>query len=172
VLVGSGAKKIRDCGHDKLSTFGLLRQHQRDRVVAWIGQLVEAGHLTRTGGKYPVIATSSQSASVLRSETEAVLWDPPEPKIEKVRVPKKTASATDGLDDAESKLFERLRAWRRRAATDRSVPPFVIMSDAVLVEVCRVRPETVEDLRWVKGIGAKKMADFGEELVAEIHSGS
>jgi ATP-dependent DNA helicase RecQ len=170
VLVGSGAKKIRECGHDALSTFGLLRQHSRDRIVAWIGQLVEAGHLTRTGGRYPVISTSSRSTGVLRNETEAVLWDPPEPKIERVRIEKKTASATDGLNASDAALFERLRAWRRRAATDRSVPPFVIMSDAVLVEVCRSRPASVEELRWVKGIGAKKMADFGQELVDEIRS--
>jgi ATP-dependent DNA helicase RecQ len=132
---------------------------------------VEAGHLTIVDAGEPQLAMTATSAAVLRNQRTAELWSHRPPRTERDRPAKKSKTATEDLSASDAALFERLRAWRRRAATDRSVPPFVIMSDAVLVEVCRSRPASVEELRWVKGIGAKKMADFGQELVDEIRSG-
>lgn len=173
VLTGASVKKVKDAGHDRLSTFGLLRKAPRDRVVAWVGQLVEAGHLARVGGRFPVIATTATSLPVLKNQITAALFDPKEPEVESpipdIRIKtRKSESPTASLSEADARLFERLRVWRRAAAAERSVPPFIIMSDAVLVEVCRARPHNIEALRNVKGIGARKAADFGAELLAAV----
>jgi ATP-dependent DNA helicase RecQ len=53
-------------------------------------------------------------------------------------------------------------------AEGRHVPPFVITSDSVLVELSRVRPTSLVLLRQVRGIGDKKLADFGDAILKLI----
>jgi ATP-dependent DNA helicase RecQ len=50
------------------------------------------------------------------------------------------------------------------------VPPFIIFSDATLRDLARVRPTTIAELPHIHGIGAKKLAEYGAELLAEITS--
>ena len=65
-------------------------------------------------------------------------------------------------------LFERLRIFRRRKADERGVPPFIIFSDATLRDLARVRPTRLDHLPTIHGIGTKKLADYGAELLVEI----
>ncbi len=76
----------------------------------------------------------------------------------------------DALDAEVASLFEQLRAWRGREARARGVPAYVVFPDATLLELARLRPRDWEELATVKGVGPRKLADFGEavlELVKE-----
>ena len=62
-------------------------------------------------------------------------------------------------------LFERLRAWRLEAARRHGVPAYVIFHDATLREIARVRPSSLEMLRGIPGIGARKLEAYGVEIL-------
>ncbi|MCB9841317.1 MAG: RecQ family ATP-dependent DNA helicase [Phycisphaeraceae bacterium] len=175
VLRGSRARKIGERGHDQLSTFGLLAGVSKERLTAYINQLVDAGDLGRTEGEYPTLYLTEQSAAVLRSERTATLVEPkgiPDKPSRSSGAGRAAAETLEPLDDNERALFEALRKARREIATARGVPPFVVLDDNSLHEICRVRPGSLETLVTVRGIGNKKAEAFGEELLDAIRRAS
>jgi len=69
------------------------------------------------------------------------------------------------LTPEEERLFEILRAWRRERSDELGVPPYVVAADKTLRALARARPRTEADLLAVKGIGPKKVEEFGRELL-------
>jgi len=67
--------------------------------------------------------------------------------------------------DPDPELLKRLKQWRRGEASRREVPAFVIFHDTTLVALAARRPQNLESLAGVKGIGPKKLADFGDALL-------
>ncbi|HEX6273573.1 MAG TPA: ATP-dependent DNA helicase RecQ [Polyangiaceae bacterium] len=73
-----------------------------------------------------------------------------------------------GLDaDAEGLLAE-LKELRRRLATERRVPAYVVFSDATLLAMARQRPRTPGELLSVSGVGATKLERYGDAFLAAI----
>ena len=163
VLTGSRDQRIVENGHDKLSTWGLLTEHGKRSARDWIEQLVGQGFLRKTG-EYAVLAVTDEGRRLLRGEVTPRLLKPPEPKKKEARV------STVSWEGVDRELFDVLRAWRRRRAQDRGVPPFVIFGDATLRSLARVRPSAPARLLAVYGIGQKKAADYGSDLLDLISS--
>ena len=69
-------------------------------------------------------------------------------------------------DDAE--LFERLRALRKEISTELEMAPYMVFSDKALRGLCRLRPQTRDELIQVNGIGEKKADAFGEQFMVAI----
>jgi len=72
------------------------------------------------------------------------------------------------LSGPAHELFERLRAWRVEAARRHGVPAYVIFHDATLREIARMRPSSLDTLRGISGIGARKLEAYGEEIVGLV----
>jgi ATP-dependent DNA helicase RecQ len=68
----------------------------------------------------------------------------------------------------DRELFERLRVFRLRVARDRGVPPYVIFHDTTLRELARRTPASIEELRHVYGVGARKAEDLGPAVLDVI----
>jgi ATP-dependent DNA helicase RecQ len=93
------------------------------------------------------------------------------PKLLKpaLRTRRESRATHESWDGVDRSLFDALRAWRRAKAEERAVPPFVVFSDATLRDLARLRPSTTEQLPAIRGIGVKKLADYGGDLVREIN---
>lgn len=179
VLRGQDTQGVRMRGHASLSTYGLLREMDAQRLGSYIDQLVDVGCLARLAGEFPTITLTPRGASVMKDLDQVRLV---EPRVVEEADPTARrrrgggAGGTDGKDEAplstsEGELFERLRAWRKALADAREVPPFVILSDAVLRALCRARPGSLRELVSVGGVGLKRADDFGADLLAAIREG-
>ena len=73
-----------------------------------------------------------------------------------------------GLEGNEEGLFNELKELRRRLATERRVPAYVVFSDATLVEMARLKPHSEAQLLAVSGVGATKLERYGEVFLAAI----
>jgi len=71
-------------------------------------------------------------------------------------------------EDVDEALFERLKDWRRAESARRSVPAFVVFTDATLRALAEQRPTDPDSLLAIPGIGRQKLTDYGEELLALI----
>ncbi|MEX0715141.1 MAG: DNA helicase RecQ [Planctomycetaceae bacterium] len=168
VLAGSREQRILDNGHDKLSTWGLLSHEDKKSIRDWIEQLVGQGYLAnqpfRRGEKsYTTLAVTPEGRRVLKGEVTPRLAKPA-----KTRKEAKVATASwEGVDRG---LFEALRVWRKAKSEERGIPPFVVFGDATLRELARYRPSGIESLQSIHGIGQKKSADYGADVVAVIES--
>ena len=83
-----------------------------------------------------------------------------------VEVPNGAADANFGTVDAE--LFERLRAWRGDQARSQQVPAYVVLHNSHLEEIARSKPRSVHELGSIKGIGLRRAARYGEEILSLV----
>jgi ATP-dependent DNA helicase RecQ len=161
VCVGSREERIISRNHNQLSTWGILREHDKRNVRAWIDQLVSQDYLARTG-EYNVLQLTPLGRQALRGEQTPRL-------LKAVARPRRDSrAAVQSWDGVDHNLFEGLRTYRRQQAEERAVPPFVVFNDATLRELARIRPTTAARLRQIHGIGEKKLAEYGFDLLQEI----
>jgi ATP-dependent DNA helicase RecQ len=72
--------------------------------------------------------------------------------------------------DEDVALFEALRAWRAGEARARGVPAYVVFADATLAEIARAKPLDEGALLDVKGVGPRKLEEYGEALLALVRA--
>ena len=161
VLLGANTERVRRWGHEKLTTYAILKGTNRKSLTNMLYQLIDAGLLERSNDERPVLQLNEASWEVLRGQHPVRLIQPKE-KVQKTRYDEKS---WDGVDEG---LFETLRNLRREIANQRNVPAYVVFSDATLRDMARVRPSSVTALRGVRGVGEKKMADLGQRFLDEI----
>jgi hypothetical protein len=77
-------------------------------------------------------------------------------------------TAAEAYDPA---VFGRLRAWRQEAARQASQKAFYVFPDATLKRIAAARPQTLEDLAAVKGVGPRKLEQYGQDVLDTINRG-
>lgn len=163
VLHGAENERVAQLDHDRLSTYGLMKDLTKKSIRNMVYQLVDQRLVGRTNDTYPTLHLNERSAEILRGERQ--VWFVPQRTKTSVSRSKQDGDLWEGVD---VDLFERLRALRLRLARERGVPSFVIFGDGSLRDMARRRPRTAEELLDVHGVGEKKLADFGEIFLAEI----
>ena len=73
--------------------------------------------------------------------------------------------AADSVPEEDRDLFEALREWRRAAAAEAAMPPYIVFSDRTLVAIASARPASLHDLAALPGVGPKKLADYGTQVL-------
>ncbi|MCL4694925.1 MAG: DNA helicase RecQ [Candidatus Hydrogenedentes bacterium] len=159
VLSGSTEERVLSKGHDNLSTYASLASEGQRAVRDWIEQLVAQGYLEKTG-EYNVLSVTALGRGA----------DDSAPSLTKVsgRTRKSTATAVKSMEGVDAGLFEALRTLRRQEAEERRVPPYVVFSDASLMDMARKRPTNTIEFLGVHGVGQKKFRDFGDAFIAVI----
>ncbi len=82
--------------------------------------------------------------------------------------PRSRSAAAAGLNASDRELFERLRAWRAETARAASIPAFIVFPDTTLTGIAQARPSTLAELMAVSGVGAKKLEQFGEDVLSVV----
>jgi ATP-dependent DNA helicase RecQ len=164
VLSGANSERVRKWGHEKLSTHALLKEMPRKNIIGLVYQLIDAGLLERTNDEWPVLKLNEASWEVMRGKRQVRLLEAKKPRSTRTKIEE---TSWENVDQA---LFEKLRALRREIATERNVAAFVVMHDATLRELAGVKPKTLEALRNIKGLGERKLADFGQRLIECVNA--
>jgi len=69
------------------------------------------------------------------------------------------------LDEDEKKLFENLRKWRLELCQEKNVPAFVIIENKPLIRVSKIKPNTMEELKNIKGFGDVRISEYGKNII-------
>jgi len=169
VLCGSGNEQVAARGHDRLSTFGLLSEAPPAEVRGYIEQLIAQGFLRQTDDAYPVVALTSDGVELLKNAGAAgTLALSRQRRVVREREQRRSRVEAEAWEGVDRDLFERLRAVRLQIARSRGVPPYVIFHDTTLRDMARVRPQSLEALRTVYGVGTRKAEDLGEAFLAVL----
>jgi ATP-dependent DNA helicase RecQ len=162
VLTASHEDRILKNRHDRLSTYGLLKESSRSAVRDWIEQLADQGYIERTG-EYSVLRITAKGRLALKGNAHPLLLEPAK------KTPARTPMAADDFRGSmDAGIFENLRKLRLELARQRGVPAYIIFSDATLRDLARKRPSTPEDLLLVSGIGLKKRDTYGKRILEVI----
>jgi len=163
ILLGANTERIRRWGHEKLSTYSLMKGADRKTLTNMLYQLVDGGLLERTADDRPVLRLNDASREVLRGNRTVQLLQP-KTKVKKTRYDEKSWARVD------TGLFERLRNLRRQLAEERGVPAYVLFNDATLRDMARLRPGSSGAMLNIRGVGERKLADLGERFLEVIVS--
>jgi ATP-dependent DNA helicase RecQ len=165
VLRGSRNERIRQLGHDRLSTYGIGAAVSAEGWGSIIRQLAHLGYLEQDVANYSVLRLTEASRPLLRGEESLVLARPrlKAPAAEKKRKGKAAASG-----DRNEALFVELRSLRKRLADEAGVPPFVVFGDATLTGMAVRVPMSPEDLLDVPGVGKHKLGKYGAVFLEAI----
>ncbi|MDF3301922.1 DNA helicase RecQ [Streptomyces tropicalis] len=174
ILLGKRTAKVIQFDHDQLSVFGIGEELTEGEWRGVVRQLLAQG-LLAVEGEYGTLVLTDTSPSVLRREREVPLRKEP-----KKPAAARSGSATPGrgkvraavaeLPEELQPAFEALRAWRAEQAREQGVPAYVIFHDATLREIVMVRPGSVAELGTIGGVGEKKLATYGEGVLAVLAS--
>jgi ATP-dependent DNA helicase RecQ len=165
VLRGEATDKALERGHDRLSTFGIGKERSAREWRAIVRQCIALGLLEVEHEAYGALRLTGESRAVLKGERSIGLRAYREPK-RSTRA--RTSKEAEILPGPARELFERLRAWRVEAARRHGVPAYVIFHDATLRDIARLRPSSLEALRGISGIGARKLEAYGEDVVGLV----
>ncbi len=72
------------------------------------------------------------------------------------------------LEPAQVEVLRRLQAWRRKEAQGAGVPAYTLFTDAQAHALARHAPASLAALRRVKGFGDKRIARWGEAILAVL----
>jgi ATP-dependent DNA helicase RecQ len=171
VLCGSESELVIARRHNELTTFGLLRGAGVPEVRGYVEQLIARGFLRQTDDQYPVVALTPDGVGLLKNPLAAPdLALSRQRRIVRDRDQRRSRAEAEGWEGVDRSLFEQLRAVRMQIARSRGVPPYVVFHDTTLREMARVRPQTLEQLRTVYGVGARKAEDLGEYFLKVLRS--
>ena len=169
VLRGSDSEQVRSRGHHALSVFGLMKDSTIDELRGYVDQLLAHGLLQQGGDEYPILQLTAEGHGLLKDAgAQPDLSLARQKRPEKGRLPKRARVETEGWENVDKDLFERLRAMRMQVARKRGVPPYVIFHDTTLREIARLKPTTMDALRHIYGVGVRKADDLGAMVIAEV----
>jgi ATP-dependent DNA helicase RecQ len=173
VLHGSKEQRIIDQGHDKLSTYGLLKEFPQPAVRLWIEQLVQQKFLVRVG-EYHQLTITPEGRNLLKGLVVPRLLSPvkkgAKTKQDKSKNQQSSRLMDELLDDIEQQLFEKLRTLRLDLAKQKHFAPFMIFPDSTLAEMSLRKPQTNSSFSRITGVGQKKLQDYGEAFLTLIQA--
>lgn len=151
ILKGSKSIHMKQFNFERLSTYGLMKDLTIKQISDLILRLTAMQYLNITESKYPVLKLNALSWQVLRGQ-------------------KKVWQKVVTINKAEDKgdLFEKLRLVRRELAIKTKLPPYMIFSDATLIEMAQKKPISLDDMSHIKGVGEFKLNKYGSEFLNVI----
>lgn len=174
VLLGRENERSAQSRHQELSVWGIGTELTEKQWRTTIRQLLARG-IIEAEGEYGVLVPGAHAGPVLRGEaTVELAVDRAPARSTRSRSARSGggARAAEGLGIAERERFEALREWRTSVAKEKQIPPYMVFSDATLVGIVEARPTTVAQLGEVSGVGAKKLAEYGEDVLAVLPAAS
>jgi ATP-dependent DNA helicase RecQ len=169
VLRGADTERVRNLGHERLSTFGIGQEWSETEWISIIRQLIHRGFLLQDIADYSVLKLTAAARPLLRGETRLELARPRRHDKPAAKARKEPRGPV-ALDAADAPLFDALRALRRRLASEQGVPPYVVFGDVSLVEMSRLRPRSEAELLGVTGVGEVKLARYGAAFLEVIRA--
>ncbi len=83
--------------------------------------------------------------------------------------PKKPKEAVS-KDIEDTELFELLRAWRKQQAQEDKIAPYMVLTQASLIEISNKKPRTLHELMLIRGIGKQKLQRYGESILEIVRN--
>ena len=156
VLQGSREKKVLELGLNELSTYGLLKTMGRTDINLMIDRLEDGGYLT-TELEHQTLRLTEKSAGVLYLGEQVEILVLKEEKLLPI--------GEDGMTEDERELFDLLRECRSKLAKANGVAPFMIFSNATLMDMAKKRPRNTSEFKRVSGVGEMKAQWYGKDFL-------
>lgn len=159
VLKGSKSEKILKAELNNQSTYGIMKEVTARHIFGTIDFLAEKEYIS-FDNETEVLKLLPKSRDVLFGRQRLVM--------KKVENSEKVVKTHRSEVPVNSELLDALKALRKGIASKKSVPAYVIFTDATLIDMCKKCPETPDEMLEVSGVGRTKLEKFGKQFLEEI----
>jgi len=166
ILRGKATPRVLEHEHEKLTVFGIGQDLSDQAWRSVLRQLLAHGLLVVDHEGYGTLALTEESRSVLKGERALMLRREAE-RAARATTPKSKTLQPD-LPTGALEIFQALRQWRAEIARSHGVPAYVIFHDATLREIALARPDSLESLGHVNGVGVRKLESYGNSILTCI----
>ena len=166
VVRGTMTPKIKERGHDQLKTFGVGQDQPRPWWQVFVRQMLTAGHIRLNIEKYGRLEITSSGTAILKGEAGFE-----HRKIELAKTERKTKvkPVETNLSGEDAALLSRLKAKRLEIARQQKNPAFTILTDAVLLQLATIRPQTKSEFATLNGVGPSKLKSWASIFLAVVN---
>lgn len=162
VLRGAQSQRIRELGHDKLSTYGIGKEQSHEYWLSVLRQLIHKGLLVQNITRHLVLQLTEAARPILRGEQPLELAVP---RTELLSAKNFAAASWNWHKGEDAALFRELRKLRKQLAEDEGIPPYVVFNDATLLELAQFKPTNDDEMLMINGVGYRKLERFGEAFL-------
>ncbi|WP_297776676.1 DNA helicase RecQ [uncultured Roseovarius sp.] len=161
ILTGTATDKIRQRGHETLPTFGVGRDMDKRGWQGVFRQMMGRDLIRPDRERHGALVMTETARPILRGEDSVTLRrdtinHTPRPAVRAL------------VSDEDAPLLSALKAKRRALAEAASVPAYIVFNDRTLIEMAETRPETLDQMARISGVGAKKLERYGAEFLEVI----
>ena len=155
---GSRVEKILENGHDKLSVYGIGKEHSKAYWERIMERLMEVGALKR--GEFRALMIDSTGMKILKRELNVEI------KAERLNVKAKREYVSHHEDrELNTDAFEALRTLRAEIAKREGKPAYIVFGDKTLKEMANHLPQDREEMLSINGVGEVKYEKYGEQFL-------
>ena len=119
VLRGAQTQKLKQLGHDQLSTFGIGQDHSAEYWVSILRQLIHRGLLVQDIRRHSALVLTEEARPILRGDIALTLAVP------RVGTTVQMESVVE-RGQHDKALFRRLKRLRKAIAEQEEKPPYVV----------------------------------------------
>lgn len=164
ILLGVETDKVRQRSHDRLPTFGVGTEFDRRGWQAVFRQMMGHDLVRPDPTRHGALRMTEAARPILKGEASITLRRDSIAKATANRRPVVKAL----VSDEDAPLLSALKAKRRALAEEARVPAYVIFTDRSLIEMAETRPQTLDEMARISGVGAKKLERYGALFLAVI----
>lgn len=163
ILLGNETDKVRERGHDALPTFGVGGEFDKRQWQAVFRQMMGHDLVRPNPERHGALTMTERARPVLRDEERVEL------RRDTIRATSRRPAAKTLVTEENAPLMSALKAKRRALAEAAKVPAYVIFPDRTLAEMAETRPADLDEMARVSGVGAKKLANYGDAFLQVIN---
>ncbi len=165
VLLGKSSERMSSFGHDQLAVFGQGRATDAKTWRALIRTLLGLGLLRTDQAAFGGISLDATAREVF-SSGRRVAMRKSEPAARK-RASRRVAAGGSApeIQGIDAGLRQRLKEWRLGVARAHGVPPYVVFHDSTLDQVAARKPQSLDELSTISGVGQAKLDRYGSDLL-------
>ncbi|WP_323782918.1 DNA helicase RecQ [Leisingera sp.] len=162
ILLGADNERIRARRHDQLSVYGCGKEFGKRQWQAVFRQMMGHDLLRPDPERHGALRFTEAALPILRGEQSIEL------RRDTIKSAERRPAVKALVSEEDAPLLSALKAKRRALAEAQKVPAYVIFPDRTLIEMAETRPETLDRMARVSGVGAKKLERYGNDFLDVI----
>jgi len=162
VLTGTGTDKVRDRGHDRLPTFGVGTEFDRKGWQAVFRQMMGHDLVRPDPARHGALRLTEAARPILRGEAGITL------RKDTLARGGRRPAAKALVSEEDAPLLSALKAKRRALAETARVPAYVIFTDRTLIEMAETKPQSLDEMARISGVGATKLERYGAAFLEVV----
>ena len=164
VLRGGNTEKIRSLGHDRLDSFGVGTDTDKESWRSIIRQMVASGYLKLDVTGYGGLSITAEGNALLQGDaTFSYRKDVGKSRGSEKR--RRRDQVTDQISPADVDLLQALKQLRLELAKQRGVPAYVVFQDRALLDMADKKPRNETEFSHIFGVGKARLRDFSEPFL-------